>query len=45
MEQYPGSMPVSGGMMEDQQIYGYPQQEMPNQYPKQQVNPFQNPLY
>ncbi len=45
MEQYPGSMPVSGGMMEDQQFYGYPQQEMPNQYPKQQVNPFQNPLY
>lgn len=45
MEQYPGSMPMSGGMMEDQHFYGYPQQEMPNQYPKEQVNPFQNPLY
>lgn len=45
MEQYPGSVPVNGGMVDNQSFYGIPQQEMLNQYPKQQVNPFQNPLY
>ena len=47
MEQFSGSMPVSAGMMENQNqnFYGFQGQEMQNQYPKQQVNPFQNPLY
>ncbi len=45
MEPFPASMPVSAGIMEDQNFYGFPQQEIPNQFPKQQVNPFQNPLY
>ena len=42
-EQFPGTMPVSAGMPDN--YYGIPQQEMLNQYPKEPVNPFQNPLY
>ena len=44
MEQFSGGMPVP--YMQDQQTYsGYQGQEITNQYQKQQVNPFQNPLY
>ena len=45
MEQYPASMPVSAYAQDHQPLYGYQGQEMTNQYPNQQVNPFQNPLY